>query len=176
MTTENVNQAVKPENIEKDGYKLEYSEFGKDSILSGFGFYTIQFKTKDAACAHLGDEAVLTLINRAAAAGLGVKARNQLTKEDGEDNEKYQERVTATLVADGPILVTPSDAESWKPGEREVNSISGVTKKMQLALKEAKDAKSKGDAERFAKCVAEAKEFKAQLDKLQDEELALLAA
>jgi hypothetical protein len=169
--TEEVINVTKPQDIVREGYTLKYSEI-TIADFKGFGFYYPEFKTLDGATSHYGAEALLgRLVNPKLQAQLGTKARNKMNKQEGEKDEEYKNRLQTLLEEGENIIVSPQEAEEWKPGERDVTSISGVTKKMMEAIKAAKEAKQAGDNDRFVKCSAEAKEFRALLSELQDAEM-----
>jgi hypothetical protein len=152
-----------------------------DGQWKGFRFYVPAVKSVEAAIRHFtaqsqggkdGEEIITGLINSALAARSRSRANSKLTcpnKIDGKEvssAQKEQFILERLAWLDDPekcLLVNETDAFEYVPGEREVDSISGLIRQ-QTALRKVvtdlanqmKKAKGEGNDEVFAKLKGEA--------------------
>lgn len=124
-----------------------------EGTWKGFVFYVAQFDSVDAAIEHFtaqsqnakdGDEIVLDIINSAMAARMRSRANSKLippAKIDGkpitvEGKEAFiEERKSWLLDPEKKVLVTIDDAYQYVPGEREVDSLSGLIRQKEALHK-----------------------------------------
>jgi hypothetical protein len=157
----------KAPEIQRNGYKLKYGVFDGET-LKGFGFYYPEFESVGAAIDQYTESSVLNLINSKVAFAIRTKAQNAMKRNesDNETVDEYKERLAELLEQGQVCILTIEDAEAWKPGEREVSSESGLMKRIKQAMDEAKEAAKAGKTELKLAKIAEAKDYKRQLDEL----------
>ena len=155
------------EKIDKGVYVLEEVKFREKTALAGLSYYVLQYKAttedeaKQSLTTILGDGSetnpgkwkasqLIGVINSAVRSAQRVKAQNQLTTLEGEEFKKeYQRRLTQASV-----LLTPEEAESWVPGEREL-TIQGLMREIATKLKEGKPDEARQLMEKLNAKVAE---------------------
>lgn len=152
--------------IQRNGYKIKLGIFESKATLAGFSFYYPEFESLGAAVDQYGEGKVLEMVNSKIAFAIRTKAQNNMKKEAGESDDDFDNRLRENIEQGNIVILTPEDAEAWKPGDREVTSESGIIKKMKEAMEAAKKAHKEGKLELKAVKVNEAKEFKRQLDEL----------
>lgn len=132
-----------------------------DGTWKGFNFYVAQFDSVENAIEHFtaqsqnakdGNEIVLDIVNSAMAARMRSRANSKLippAKIDGkpitvEGKEAFiEERKSWLLDVDKKVLVTLEDAYEYVPGEREVDSLSGLIRQKEALHKVCTELSSK---------------------------------
>ena len=170
--------------------KLEAIDEGK---FKGFQFNVPSAKTLDGAIRHFttqsqdgkdGEDVVLGLVNAALVARMRSRANSKLTppqKIDGvvlslAQKEAFVKERLEWLGTDKQVLVSEEDAFTYVPGEREVDSISGLQRQVNELTKlvtklagEIKVVKEKGDSELVSKLTVEVRAHYAKLNEKNEE-------
>lgn len=139
-----------------------------DGQWKGFTFYVPEFKTLEGAIAHFteksanakdGSDTILGIVNSALANRMRSRANSKLvvpSKIDGKPTTVVskaafiEERKSWLNDPAKRILVSEEDALNYVPGEREVDSISGLIRQKDSilkAIKEKKELISKAESE-----------------------------
>ena len=125
----------------------------KDGDWKGFKFTVKQFDTSSEAVESLGEENVLALLNQQTASRIRAKVKNSLPKGlSGEGLADAQHKLTEKH-SDG-VLFTSSDADAWKPDQRELTPTA--------LFKLAKEAFKAGDAAKGADLLTQMQSLMAQ--------------
>lgn len=170
--------------------KLEAIDEGK---FKGFQFNVPAAKSLDGAIRHFttqsqdgkdGEEIVLGLVNAALAARMRSRANSKLTppqKIDGQalslaQKESFVKERLEWLGTEKQVLVSEEDAFTYVPGEREVDSISGLqrqatelTKLVTKLAGEIKAARVSGNTELATTKTVEAKAHYTKLNEKNEE-------
>ena len=132
-----------PTKIDKGDIWITESTFNKGA--KGFNFYVVEGKKLNGLVNHFnrvdpgkGEDTVLSLANRALAALTRQRAQTKLPDDDAERLRKI-ERGEITLI-------DVDDALSWKIGERELTSITGIQKALKAVKVEMEKVKGKDEA------------------------------
>jgi len=138
--------------IQRDGgVVLELENFEK----KGLYFYVKSYATHDDMVAALTAEGVLALANRALAAAQRAKANAKVQDETDADIEKRK-------VDNNTLLINADEATAYTPGERDVTSLSGVSKRITELRKAREEAKKANDTVKVAKLTEDLKFYVAK--------------
>lgn len=186
-TNTNAQKPAAPTKVVEDrgGYSLELTSFTEGNN-KGFKFWNIEFKTLDDAIKHFtaknnkgekGESIILALVNSAMSFRMRSQANNRLIAPNdkgvgGMDPKEKLERLNAG--GDRLIILSQEDAETYVPGQRELESISGLIKAKINAAKQIKDAKSKNNGKLVLELLGKYKELDARIKELQEKEEAKL--
>lgn len=121
------------------GEKFNYVEREFSGELEGVTYFAPQAKTVAAAIELYGEDITLGLINDRLLFGLALKAKGKIPKYEGEEAKAQRESAIRKIIASRTPVVTPDDAENFKPGTREL-SIKGLFNKVTEAQKNGQKA------------------------------------
>lgn len=175
------NTAPSNPKLDKENYVLELKEFSEGNN-KGFRFWDISFKSLKAAVDHFttnsvkgekGEDVILTLVNSA----MAFRLRSQATGRLAPPNDKGQGGMSNTeklarLNAGGEqlVIISEREAETYVPGQREVESISGLLKAKQAVAKQITTAKAQGNKTVLADLIPKYKELDSKIKALQEAE------
>lgn len=129
-----------------DGVLLKLDSFDEGKY-EGFTFWKTAFKTLDSAVSHFtklskggkkGEDVILGVFNRALSFRFRSQANQALT------SKKLNPTQLAEQFKLNPCIISETDALEYMPGEREVDSISGLRRQANELTKMAKKLKEEG--------------------------------
>jgi len=153
----------------------------------GFSFFVPEFKSLENAVAHFteksqngkdGEDIILGIVNSALANRMRSRANSKLVVPNKIDGKPITVASKAAFLESRKewlqdpvkrILVTEEDALSYVPGEREVDSLSGLIRQKDSvlkAIKEKKDAISKATTPEIAAALRD--DARVQLEKYKE--------
>lgn len=141
--------------VRDGGVVLELDNFEK----KGLYFYVKSFDTHANAMASLGEDTALALINRALAMAQRAKANAKVQDETDADIAKRKEEGNT-------LLITADEAAAYQPGERDVTSLSGVTKRITELRKSREEAKKANDEAKVKELTEQLKFYMAKANEI----------